>query len=499
VDLDNPDPGHTDSERPERPDSASADGARGGDGPDRTGGARPTGTVLLVDDDPALRAALGEELRLEGHAVLEAGTSGEAFDHLGREVVDVVLLDLKLGTESGLDVLKAIRDDWADTAVIMLSAYGMVETAVEALKAGAYDFVQKPFDIAKLLVTVKNAIQGSALKEEVRFLRRRQRPRPESEIVLGSSPAMRDVSAMVERVAPSRSSVLLLGETGAGKEVFARAIHWSSPMADGPFVDVNCSSIPNDLLESELFGHEKGSFTSADRQKKGLFELAHGGTLFLDEIGEMSMGLQSKLLRVLEQKRFRRVGGVQDIRVEVRVIAATNRDLKRRIEENRFRDDLYYRLAVVTISIPPLRERPEDLDPLIESLARNVARELGHEAPHITPAARALMSAYGWPGNVRELRNVLERAILLGGTPVLAPEHLPAEIRGARPADRPASRRQGEVPTLEEAEREAISRALLHTRGNKTLAARLLGISRQTLRAKVRKYGLEEEAPVTAS
>jgi transcriptional regulator with PAS, ATPase and Fis domain len=310
---------------------------------------------------------------------------------------------------------------------------------------------------------------------------------------------MQEISAMVERVAPSRSSVLLLGETGAGKEVFARAIHWSSPVADGPFVDVNCSSIPNDLLESELFGHEKGSFTSADRQKKGLFELAHGGTLFLDEIGEMSMGLQSKLLRVLEQKRFRRVGGVQDIRVEVRVIAATNRDLKRRIEENRFRDDLYYRLAVVTIPIPPLRERPEDLDPLVESLARNVARELGHEAPHITPAARALMSAYSWPGNVRELRNVLERAILLGGTPVLGPEHLPAEIRGARAGDRPPARRQGGIPTLEEAEREAILRAFLHTRGNKTLAARLLGISRQTLRAKVRKYALEEEAPVTAS
>ncbi len=470
--------------------------------------ARPAGTVLVVDDEVPLRAALADELRREGHTVLEAGASSEAYDHLGREVVDVVLLDLKLGEESGLDVLRAIRDDWPDSAAIMLTAFGMVETAVEALKLGAYDFIQKPFDVAKLLVTVKNAVAGSALKEEVRFLRRRQGPRVEGDLVVGSSPAIREAWAMAERVAPSRSTVLLLGETGVGKEVFARAIHWASPMADGPFVDVNCASIPNELLESELFGHEKGSFTSADRQKKGLFEMANGGTLFLDEIGEMSMGLQSKLLRVLEQKRFRRVGGTQDIRTEVRVIAATNRDLRQRIAESRFRDDLYYRLAVVSIPIPPLRERPEDLDPLTETLAAGVARELGRDAPAIAPAARALMAAYAWPGNVRELRNVLERAIILGGTPVLGPEHLPAEIRSGASAGggsgggggAAAARRGGAIPTLDDAEHEAIERALLHTRGNKTLAAKLLGISRQTLRAKARKYGIEEEegVPVAA-
>jgi two-component system response regulator AtoC len=271
-------------------------------------------------------------------------------------------------------------------------------------------------------------------------------------------------------------------------------------MAEGPFVDLNCASIPNELLESELFGHEKGSFTSADRQKRGLFEMAHGGTLFLDEIGEMSMGLQSKLLRVLEQRKFRRVGGVQDIPVDVRVIAATNRDLRERIADGRFRDDLYYRLAVVAITIPPVRERPEDLDLLIEALARSVARELGHEAPHVSPAAAALMAAYGWPGNVRELRNVLERAILLGGTPVIGPEHLPTEIRGAAAASEAGDsvRRSGPVPTLDEVERDAIMRALTYTHGNKTLAARLLGISRQTLRAKARKFGIGEEAMVTA-
>ncbi len=465
---------------------------------------RPSGCVLLVDDEVPLRAALADELRHEGYRVLEAGSSEEAFDHLGREVVDLVLLDLKLGPENGLDVLKAVRADWPDAAVVMLTAYGMVETAVEALKLGAYDFCQKPFELARLLVTVQNAIQGSALKEEVRFHRRRQGRRLDAEIVIGESAAMREVAALIERVGPSRSTVLLTGETGVGKEVFARAIHAASPMAEGPFVDVNCASLPGELLESELFGHEKGSFTSADRQKKGLFEMAHGGTLFLDEIGEMSLGLQAKLLRVLEQRTFRRVGGTADIRVDVRVVAATNRDLALRIREGRFRDDLYYRLRVVEVAIPPLRDRGEDLDLYFVTLARAVARELGQEPPTLTPAARALMAAYPWPGNVRELKNVIERAILLGGTPVTGPEHLPAEIRIRRATEETAGPRErgarGQaVMTLDDAERLAIEQALAHTRGNKTLAARLLGISRHTLRAKARKYGLEMEPELAPS
>jgi DNA-binding NtrC family response regulator len=464
---------------------------------------RPSGCVLLVDDEVPLRAALADELRREGYRVLEAGSSEEAFDHLGREVVDLVLLDLKLGAENGIDVLKAVRTDWPDAAVVMLTAYGMVETAVEALKLGAYDFCQKPFELARLLVTVQNAIQGSALKEEVRFHRRRGR-RLDAEIVIGESLAMCEVAALIERVGPSRSTVLLTGETGVGKEVFARAIHAASPMSEGPFVDVNCASLPGELLESELFGHEKGSFTSADRQKKGLFEMAHGGTLFLDEIGEMSLGLQAKLLRVLEQRTFRRVGGTQDIRVDVRLVAATNRDLAARIREGRFRDDLYYRLRVVEIAIPPLRDRGGDLDLYFATLGRAVARELGKEPPTLDPAARALMVAYAWPGNVRELKNVIERAILLGGTPVTGPEHLPAEIRAAGiPARATGTRERGGsghgVMTLDEAERLAIEQALGHTRGNKTLAARLLGISRHTLRAKARKYGLEMEPEFASS
>jgi len=436
--------------------------------------------------------------------------------------VDLVLLDLRLGQEDGLEVLAGIRADWPDTAVIMLTAHGQLEVAVEALKGGAFDFFGKPFDLTKLLVSIGNAIEGSALKEEVRFLRRRHRPEEAGEVVIGKSPAMREVSALVDRVAQSRSTLLLLGETGVGKEVIARAVHAASDVAAGPFVDVNCASIPNDLLESELFGHEKGSFTSADRQKKGLFETAHGGTLFLDEIGEMSLGLQSKLLRVLEQRRFRRVGGTQDLRVEVRVVAATNRNLMEEMRRGAFRDDLYYRLAVVTIRIPPLRERIEDIDHLVPALLGELARDLKREPARLSEPARVLMTSYGWPGNVRELRNVLERAVLLGGTPWIHPEHLPAEIaspgppalglgasgvergfgdlrlapeRSAREASGMGARAGLPIRTLDEVECEAIQSALVATGGNKTLAAKKLGISRQTLRTKIRKYGVADEAP----
>jgi transcriptional regulator with PAS, ATPase and Fis domain len=308
---------------------------------------------------------------------------------------------------------------------------------------------------------------------------------------------MQRLLAMVDKVAPSEStSVLLLGETGVGKEVIARTIHWRSPQAEGPFVDVNCSSIPNELLESELFGHEKGSFTSADRTKKGLFEIAHGGTLFLDEIGEMSMPLQAKLLRVLENKRFRRVGGTQDIRVTVRIVAATNKNLSERIREGIFREDLYYRLAVVRLAIPPLRERNEDIDGLIEGLLARIRRDSGRTVNNVDDEARALLKSYAWPGNVRELLNVLERASILCEGAVIGAEALPEELRssgeGGVSEAHPTRRYKGPVPTMAEAERDAIIAALAFTGGNKTRAANLLEISRQTLRSKVRQYEIEE-------
>jgi transcriptional regulator with PAS, ATPase and Fis domain len=301
-------------------------------------------------------------------------------------------------------------------------------------------------------------------------------------------------------VAPSTSTpILILGETGVGKEVVARAVHWRSGQSDGPFVDVNCSSIPNELLESELFGHEKGSFTSADRTKKGLFEIAHGGTLFLDEIGEMSMALQAKLLRVLENKRFRRVGGTQDLSVAVRVVAATNKNLADRIREGSFREDLYYRLAVMRLEIPPLRDRMEDLDELVAGLLARLGPELGRKVQGVDEQAMQLFRTYAWPGNVRELRNVLERAILLSDDGLIGVDCLPSELRqgreGTAGGESGERRYKGPVPTMAEAERDAIEVALRYTRFNKTRAAELLKISRQTLRSKVRQYGIEDAPP----
>jgi DNA-binding NtrC family response regulator len=456
---------------------------------------------------------LADELRVQGYVVHEAANGEEARTIFRDELVDLIMLDLRLGPENGLDLLRRFKEERPEVAVIMLTAYGAVDVAVEATKLGAYDFVTKPFEFTKLLVQVKNAIQDSALKEEVRFHRSRQRPRFENEVVLGHSPAMQRLLAMVDKVAPSEStSVLLLGETGVGKEVIARTIHWRSPQADGPFVDVNCSSIPNELLESELFGHEKGSFTSADRTKKGLFEIAHGGTLFLDEIGEMSMPLQAKLLRVLENKRFRRVGGTQDIRVAVRIVAATNKNLAERIREGTFREDLYYRLAVVRLEIPPLRERSEDIDGLIEGLLARIRRDTGRTVSDVDGEARALLRAYAWPGNVRELLNVLERASILCDGSEIGDEDLPEELRsggeGGLSEAHPSRRYKGPVPTMAESERDAIIAALHFTGGNKTRAANLLEISRQTLRSKIRQYEIEEPertraaarvpAPVTA-
>ncbi|MGD8394749.1 MAG: sigma-54 dependent transcriptional regulator [Candidatus Eiseniibacteriota bacterium] len=476
---------HLDSEteRDQRQDESTAGG--------------PAGVILTVDDEEAMRAALADELRAQGHTVHEAASADQAREVFQRELIDLVMLDLRLGADSGLDLLREFKAERPEVAVIMLTAYGAVEAAVEATKLGAYDFVTKPFDFAKLLVEVKNAMQDSALQEEVRYHRRRQRPRFENEVVLGRSPAMREILALVDKVAPSTSTpILILGETGAGKEVIARALHWRSSQSDGPFVDVNCSSIPNELLESELFGHEKGSFTSADRTKKGLFEIAHGGTLFLDEIGEMSMALQAKLLRVLENKRFRRVGGTQDLKVAVRVVAATNKNLSERIREGSFREDLYYRLAVMRLEIPPLRDRMEDLDELVAGLLARLGRELGRRVQGVDEPAMALFRAYGWPGNVRELRNVLERAILLSDDGLIGVESLPSELsqgsEGAGGGEGAERRYKGPVPTMAEAERDAIEVALRYTGHNKTRAAELLRISRQTLRSKVRQYGIED-------
>ncbi|MBI4363833.1 MAG: sigma-54-dependent Fis family transcriptional regulator [Candidatus Latescibacteria bacterium] len=458
--------------------------------------AKQTFGILVVDDERTLRFALKEGLSEEGYRVETAGDVAEAMSRLEREEYHLALLDQKLPDGSGLDLLKHIRAKRPETQVVMMTAFGKFESAVEATKAGCYDYVAKPFELDHMKLIIKNALSQARLSEEVSRLRDAERRRAGSTLIVGGSSKLAKIFETIRKVAGTGSStVLLQGETGVGKELLAREIHDLGLMRDGPFVEVNCSAFPENLLESELFGYEKGAFTDAKRTKRGLMELANGGTLFLDEIGEMSPGLQSKLLRALEAKRFRRVGGVSDILVETRVIAATNRDLRGLVEQERFREDLFYRLDVIRIVVPPLRERPEDIPPLIDHFVAHWNRELGRSVKGPNDEALALLMAYRWPGNVRELRNVIERAILLESEEWILPEHLPVEIVGASGSGprvlETRLKSEGGVTTLAQAERVAIEMALARAGGNKTKASEWLGISRQTLRTKLKEYRIE--------
>ena len=455
-----------------------------------------THTLLIVDDERSLRFSIGEWARDSGWRALEAASGSEAFDRLREQRADVVLLDLKLGDEDGLKVLQKLRQDDPGRPVIMLTGHGTVEHAVRATRLGAYDFMMKPPSLEHLGVVVQRAIEHSQLKSELQHYRKGGAV-PE---VIGESPGLLKALQRLEKAAKSgTATVLLKGETGSGKEIMARYLHAKSARAEGPFIDLNCSAIPEQLLESLLFGHEKGAFTDARHFKKGLFDLAHGGTLFLDEIGEMTPQLQSKLLRVLETHTFRRVGGHTDVAVDVRVTAATHRDLEKEVRNGRFREDLYFRLNVIVVGMPPLRERVEDIEPLARHFVQRFCAELGRPVATIQPAAMRALSAYAWPGNVRELRNIIERVLLLEaeGDEIRA-EDLPAEISGRAPGgsagDLPQPFPPGVVRPLAEIERLAIQHALAVCESNKTRAAQMLGISRQTLRTKLREYALADDS-----
>jgi two-component system, NtrC family, response regulator AtoC len=450
-------------------------------------------TVLVVDDEKTLRFTLAEAMRDEGYHTHEAANGGEAFSLLREANVDVVLLDLKLkeSGEDGLTLLKRIKKDFPEVEVVMMTAYGKFEHAVEATRAGCYNFVGKPFQLDQIKLVVKGALHSASLRREVEILRRGVRGRFPTDQVIGQSEGLRQVMDTVGKVAKSRATVLLLGETGTGKEVIARAIHKRSDVAEGPFVALNCSAVPENLLESQLFGHEKGAFTDAKFRKKGDFELADRGTLFLDEIGDMAPGLQAKLLRVLETGAFKHLGGTGDIVVDVRVIAATHRDLKLAVAENRFREDLYFRLAVVPIHIPPLRERREDILPLARFFLDHLNREMGRTFRGFAPEAERVLQEYAWPGNVRELRNVVERAVLLSGGEEIDAAAMPLEVLA------PVTWSAGNSPpagvetwTLADWEKHAILLTLRRFAGNKTRAAESLKVARQTLRSKIREYGL---------
>jgi DNA-binding NtrC family response regulator len=454
--------------------------------------ARPV--IAVVDDEELFRSWLSQHLGAAGYAVAEAATGVEALRLTVEASPTLMLLDLRLPDADGLELVARLHEIDRDLVVVIVTAYGQVQTAVQAVKVGAYDFLEKPLDLDELLITVEKGLETQRLRREIAALRTEHRWQFANVEFVGRSAAVRQLAETVEKVARTESAtVLLQGESGTGKDLVARAIHARSARKDQPFLEINCTTLPEQLVEAELFGHERGAFTDARERKKGLAELADGGTLLLDEIGDMPLSAQAKLLRFLEDSRFKRLGGTSDIPVNVRVIAATNQKLDLAVEEGMFRSDLYYRLKVVDLYIPPLRERPEDCAPLALYFIELLARELKREPPTLTPDAVSLLEAYPWPGNVRELRNVLERALIMEDTQKILPEHLPVEIRSAA-LPNGGGDHIVQLPAdgfrLEDVERDAIEQALTRTGGNVARAARLLGLSRDTLRYRIKKYQL---------
>jgi DNA-binding NtrC family response regulator len=456
--------------------------------------------VLIADDEVLIRQSIRTMLVREGFEVSVAASGAEAWLRFQEDRPDVVLLDLVLGDANGIDILRRMRQETPDVTVILISAHGSIESAVAAMKLGGYDFIKKPFELEEIVAAVRNAARTRSLEQRVAYMTAQERKRSDGVMFVHASPLMNDILRQVGVIAASPvPTVLITGESGTGKQAIARMLHDGSPRAGGPFVELNCSAIPETLVESELFGHERGAFSDARERKLGLVEIADSGTLFLDEIGDLGLGAQAKLLTFLEQRTFRRVGATSVRRVDARVITATNGDLAAMVAAHTMREDLFYRLNAITLHLPPLRERPEDVPALAMHFLKFSSREFGRRFTGIAPEAAGILAAYRWPGNVRELRAVISRAALMHDDDKLRASHLPPELVAAALSAPPpalAERSRGgdpdaAIPSLEDVELAHIRRVLEICAGNRTLAAQHLGITRQTL---AKRIGTTEEA-----
>lgn len=450
-------------------------------------------SILVADDKKSMREFLTEALRKQGYQVFTAGDGEEALEVFRVNLPDLVITDVRMPKLDGIKLLQLIKEIDNEVVVIVITAFGTIETAVEAMKKGAYDYITKPFSLDELMLVLKKGEERRKLVNENRYLKRELEKRYQFDNIVAKSEKMKKVVEIMKSVIPTKSTVMLYGESGTGKEVIARAIHYNGPRKNQPFIKVSCAGLPESLLESELFGHERGAFTGAIRRRLGRFEIADRGTIFLDEIGELNTQIQVKLLRVIQHREFERVGGSHSIKVDVRIIAATNRDLKKAIEKGEFREDLYYRLNVVPINIPPLRERTEDIPLLAQQFLTEMNREAGKNIKYLSPGAMKCLLNYTWKGNVRELENIIERAVVVCGSDTVEEKDLPEYIRLSK------SRIQPDIPelgaatleeTVESVERAMIDKALTMTKGNQTKAAKLLGINRGSLIYKMKKYDL---------
>jgi len=445
--------------------------------------------MFIVDDNEKIRHSLASFFSDKGHEVIECSSGEEALENFQEAEADLVITDFQMEGISGLDLLRRIKEKFPLTQVMLITAFGTVERAVEAMRRGAFDYLLKPFSLIEMETKVEKALEQRRLLTENRYYR--ETIQKSMGTIIGQSPKMQQVYRLIEKIAPTTTPVLVLGETGTGKELVAKEIHNKSPRAERPFIAINCGAIPENLIEAELFGYEKGAFTGATTSKKGRFEMADGGTLFLDEIGELPIHLQVKLLRFIQEQELERVGGTKTIKVNSRLIAATHRNLKQEVQEKRFREDLYYRIRVVEICLPSLRERGDDIKELSAHFLGKHNREL-HKNVHFPPEIVDLFLAYSWPGNVRELENIVERAVVLADSDIIQIEDLPSELHSIPASEEPTSPSgaKGMTERIEAMEQEMIRKTMEEVDGNQTKAAKRLGLHRSSLQYKLRKYGL---------